>query len=378
LNADENKKMKLPFDFGIKLVFRLVIPGFFLCLGLLPLLNITLEMIGWTSRFEYALITLVIFAGWLITISDMKIYMLFEGRRYWWPARLAAFFRSREQARIDRLIASTRSADELISSEAYFDLRNVPMNDANDYVAKYPSRLGNLLTAFELYSKRTYGIDSIFYWPRIWLKIDKDTREEIDGSQALADSTTYSSFSLYFSAAVWLSYALLRIIGHFAIRKFPSLAVELSSWVPSIDRSLPHKLAAVLVSVVFLAAGFMVYRTSLYLHGQFGELYKSIFDLHANEIDVSDVINQVSSISEKSPVVCLNKTLPRKDQFEIAARYLQYQRYRCPNCNALLKVSEIEHHVCPDLLVFYNTTGEWSWHRTQEGNVVAIARILPD
>src|SRR5258706_14345512 len=175
--------MKLPFDFGVKLLFRLVIPGFFLCLGLLPLLNITLEMIGWASRFEYAFITLVIFAGWLITISDMQIYMLFEGRRYWRPARLKAFFKRREQARINRLIANTRSADGLISSEAYFDLRNVTINEANDYVAKYPSRLGNLLTAFELYSKRTYGIDSIFYWSRIWLKIDKDTREEIDGSQ---------------------------------------------------------------------------------------------------------------------------------------------------------------------------------------------------
>lgn len=369
--------MKLPFDFGIKLVFRLVIPGFFLCLGLLPLLNITLEMIGWASRFEYAFITLVIFAGWLITISDMQIYMLFEGRRYWWPARLQAFFQRREQARIDRLIANTSSVNELISGEAYFDLRNVPMNEANDYVAKYPSRLGNLLTAFELYSKRTYGVDSIFYWSRIWLKIDKDTREEIDGSQALADSTTYSSFSLYFSAFAWLLYAVLRVIGHFAIRMFPSLGVELSSWIGSIDRSLPHKLAACLVSVVFLTAGFMVYRTSLYLHGQFGELFKSIFDVHASEIDVSDVINQVSLISEKSPVVCLNKTLPRKDQFEIAARYLQYQRYRCPNCNALLKVKEIEHHVCPDLLVFYNANGEWSWHRTLEGRIVAIARILP-
>jgi hypothetical protein len=339
--------MKLPFDFGIKLVFRLVIPGFFLCLGLLPLLNIVLDLIGWASRFEYAFVVLLIFAGWLITISDMQIYMLFEGRRYWRPARLQNFFQRREQVRLEKLIENAKSADELISREAYFDLRNFPMNEANDYVAKYPSRLGNLLTAFELYSKRTYGMDSIFYWSRIWLKIDKDTREEIDGSQALADSSTYSSFSLYFSAAAWLSYALLRVIGHFAIRIFPSLGVQLSSWVAAIDRSLPHKPAAGLVAGVFLVAAFIVYRTSLYLHAQFGELYKSIFDVHSSEIDVSNVINQISLISEKSPVVCLSKTLPRKDQFEIAARYLQYQRYRCPSCNELLRPDEIENHVCP-------------------------------
>lgn len=357
--------MKLPFDFGIKLVFRLVIPGFFLCLGLLPALNFGLDVVGWTNRFEFAFLALVIFTGWLITISDMQIYMLFEGRRYWRPARLQTFFQRREQVRLEKLIEKAGSANELISREAYFDLRNFPMNETNEYVAKYPSRLGNLLTAFELYSKRTYGIDSIFYWSRIWLKIDKDTREEIDASQALADSTTYSSFSLYFSAAAWLSYVLLRVIGHFAIRIFPPLRVELSSIVGSMDRSLPHKLAACLISVVFLVSGFMVYRTSLYLHAQFGELYKSIFDIHTSEVDVSNVINQVSLISEKSPVVCLSKTLTRKDQFEIAARYLQYQRYRCPNCNALLKVNEIEHHVCPDLLVFYNANGEWSWHRKQ-------------
>lgn len=371
--------MKLPFDFGIKLIFRLVIPGFFLCLGLIPFLNITLDLIGWTSKFEYAFVVLVIFAGWVITICDMRIYMLFEGRRYW-PGPVQAFFRKREQARLAKLIERTKSSDELVSKEAYFDLRNFPMNEADDYVAPYPFRLGNLLTAFEQYSSRTYGIDSIFYWPRIWLKIDKDTREEIDSSQALADSTIYTAFAFYISGLAWLSYALLRLIGHLVVREYPSLPAQLSSRVVTIDRLLPHKPTAFLMSIAFVSAGFVIYRLSLYLHAQFGEYFKSVFDTYVGEIDVSNVINELSNMSANSPVVCLSKILTREDQFKVAARYLQYQRYRCPNphCNALLKPNEIEKHVCPDFQVVLNAKGEWCWHRTPEGHIVAVARILPD
>jgi hypothetical protein len=79
----------------------------------------------------------------------------------------------------------------------------------------------------------------------------------------------------------------------------------------------------------------------------------------------------VSLISEQSPVVCLSKSLPRKDQFEIAARYLQYQRYRCPNCNTLLKPNEIEHHVCPNFRISRNERWEWCWHLMEDGQIVA-------
>src|SRR5262249_15870113 len=158
----------------VKLIFRLVIPGFLLSLGFLPLLNTGLELFGWTE-FNAAFVTLIILLGWLITISDMSIYMLVEGRR-WWPDWIRRVFFARGEVRLRLLVGNSRSTDEFSQIEAYTDLGGqFPMTDDGDYYVAYPTRLGNLLSAFETYSLRVYGLDSIFYWWRIWLKLDKDT-----------------------------------------------------------------------------------------------------------------------------------------------------------------------------------------------------------
>jgi flagellar biosynthesis regulator FlaF len=65
-------------------------------------------------------------------------------------------------------------------------------------------RLGNLITAFESYSNTRYGIDGVFYWNRIWLKLEKDVRDDIDNHQAMADSTVYASFILFINALLCL------------------------------------------------------------------------------------------------------------------------------------------------------------------------------
>src|ERR1700745_1633879 len=94
--------MKLPFDFGLKLIFRLLVPGFILSLGFLPLLNFILSLYHWTDKFDYIFVLLLIFLGWLIVISDMWVYMIFEGRRGW-PAFLRRNFIRREKLRLSKL-----------------------------------------------------------------------------------------------------------------------------------------------------------------------------------------------------------------------------------------------------------------------------------
>jgi hypothetical protein len=61
-------------------------------------------------------------------------------------------------------------------------------DDSAAYVA-HPTRLGNIIESFESYPKIKYGLDSVFYWYRLWVVLDKDLREEIDSSQAVVDST---------------------------------------------------------------------------------------------------------------------------------------------------------------------------------------------
>jgi hypothetical protein len=75
--------MKLPFDFGSKLVFRLGLPGFVLGIAIAPLLFASAHAVK-VDVDRLAVIALsVVFCGWIISLSDMPIYMLYEGRRFW-------------------------------------------------------------------------------------------------------------------------------------------------------------------------------------------------------------------------------------------------------------------------------------------------------
>jgi hypothetical protein len=333
--------MKFPFDFSIKLIFRLVLPGFLLSLGVFPVLRIVLRMNGWLDKGEYAFIILIILLGWAIVICDMRVYMLFEGRRYW-PRPLRWFFQKREQKRLERVTKNLDSKDERIKLEAFFELRNFPQDDDGNYVSLMPSRLGNLLTAFEGYSFVRYGQDSIFYWPRIWLRIDKDTREEIDNSQALADSTLYASFALFLAGWLWLLYAFAKLV--IVIGDWRSYEARVQYDLLLIDQLLPRKGSALFIAAVFFLSFFIIYRLAYYLNGQFGELYKSVFDLYI--VEVSTVTKELMRLTELSPAAALSRNLLRKDQYDIASRYLQYYRYRCAACNDLLKPNEISTHEC--------------------------------
>ncbi len=381
--------MKLPFDFGLKLIFRLLVPGFILSLGFLPLLNYILSLYHWTDKFDYIFVLLLIFLGWLIVISDMWVYMIFEGRRGW-PAFLRRNFIRSEKLRLSKLEGNTlalesetlkrkrkylarleermmtlrkmgdkklikrkQRLDDYIEAmtqrgtEAYVDLSNFPLEDSGRYYVTYPSRLGNLLWAFEGYSKRVYGVDSNFFWWRIWLKLDKDTREEIDNRQALADSSIYTSFAFYSTGLIWLIYAIL-----FTLQSIISYSARLEAMLPtarmSITETFPDLWITWILAAAFLSAGFGIYCLSLRLHAQFGEVYKSLFDVYEYKVNVKPIIKEIAGLTDRSPVARLNTNLNRKEELQIALRYLQFHRYRCPKCNALLKPSDIAVHDCRD------------------------------
>src|SRR5258708_34561472 len=79
--------MSLRFEFGTKLIFRLVFPGAILAAALAPAVHGVLHALNIWIKIEYLLPFEAIAWGWIIVLCDMRIYMLFEGRRYW-PHRL--------------------------------------------------------------------------------------------------------------------------------------------------------------------------------------------------------------------------------------------------------------------------------------------------
>ena len=209
--------MKLPFSFSLKFAFRLLLPGFILSLGIFPVLQTILDRLKLTITSETVFFISVVIVGWIFVIFDMPIYMAFEGRRYW-PKPLWNYFKRLEERRLRKVIRDSQSPDVTTYLEASVELRRFPMEEDGNYCVKFPTRIGNLIAAYEMYSERSYGMDSIFYWYRIWLTLDKEVREEIDNQQALADSTIYVITALNICGLLCTVYAFLQMINIHLVR----------------------------------------------------------------------------------------------------------------------------------------------------------------
>jgi hypothetical protein len=221
-----SETMKLPFTFGTKLIFRLVFPGLILTAIFAPLIHTLLAWAFAGSGLEVpdlaALSLEVVLWGWLVVLADQPIYMLYEGRR-WWPRVLLQSGRRREERRLAKLRRNADASMRLVDADLYresgVELLKFPIGDDWEPRAMYPTRLGNLLTAYETHASRMYKLDAIFYWPRLWIALDKDLREEVDNHQAVADSGVYVSFALWLACVMALFYAaynalLIRALQH--------------------------------------------------------------------------------------------------------------------------------------------------------------------
>lgn len=308
--------MKLPFSFSLKFAFRLLLPGFILSLGTYPILQTIIEKLSLTVTSEFTFLLSIVVFGWLFIIFDMPIYMAFEGRRYW-PKFLWNHFKRLEEKRLKRTIKDTESLDARKYLEASVELRLFPMGSDGNYYVKFPTRIGNLIAAYEMYPERSYGMDSIFYWYRIWLSLDKDLREEIDNQQAIADSSVYVIAALNICGVLCLIYSLLQIINNQLIKVLPNEYLLLG------------------LAILAFIVSYVIYRFSLHIHATFGEIFKSIFDNYRKNISVDDLIDEVSRIKRDSTLANLSE----KEKYKIAWRYLH--NYRVKTNGRVLRPSEI-------------------------------------
>lgn len=312
--------MKLPFTFGLKLVFRLLLPGFIMSIGLLPVMTPVLKTLNLELPVNYAFSISVIITGWLFVIFEMHIYMFFEGRRYWpWPKFLRDKFIESEQARLRKLNQQKdkyKDFDRLKYLEISQELRRFPMDEQGQYFVKFPTKIGNLIESYESYPLRIYGMDSIFYWHRIWLSVDQNIRNEIDGQQAIADSTLYVSFALFISGFLYLIYAIISSIGVVFYQNMPPANV------------------LVIISILIFLSSHLLYRGSLYLHAQFGEIYKALFDMHHDNVCIDRIIEEIVRITDDDTF----RDLPQKEKYRIAWRYMH--NYRIRTNDSLLSPTE--------------------------------------
>jgi len=310
--------MKLPFDFSIKLIFRLVFPGFILAAALVPAVQALLHVSGLNIKFEYLFAIEVVALGWLVVVNDMTIYMIFEGRRYWLrPIRdLLIWCQKRRLGRLSEIVANPppRNTDRRRYSEAAVEYALYPVNNGGEPYVASPTRLGNIIKSFEEYPNVKYGLDSVFYWYRLWVVLDKDLREEIDSAQAVVDSTVYISFVSYVSGLVMLVYAGL------------GTAAGQFTWLSQIKLPyVPSPSALCFMGLGCLIIGYVIYWLSFPAHAQFGELFKSVFDQYRSKLVFDDVLDDIGCIMG-DPTITLKSS--QRDKNEIVWRYLRWHLIR--------------------------------------------------
>lgn len=123
-----------------------------------------------------------------------------------------------------------------------------------------PTKLGNIFKAFENYSQRRYGIDSVIFWPRLIRSIPESYCERLEESHNCIIFLLVSSF----------------IFGFMAIESF--LIVIL--WHCSTELLWMIKILA----VICLLMSMLFYRISLRATRNFGEVVKSCFDLFRHDL----------------------------------------------------------------------------------------------
>ena len=228
-----------------------------------------------------------------------EIYKIYEGRILW-PAQLTTLGVKIEGARVARLMrqAKAASGDPTRYDELWFRLRAYPLDASGEPTAKRPTRLGNILAEYEEYPATRYGMDSVFYWPRLWLVVEKEKKEEIDGAWALADGLLVISAVSVVGAIGWLAAAGCR-----ALTSHPTHLLFGSSAATAVGG----------LGLLVVAAA--AYRISLPFHRQNGEVFKSIYDLYRDKLVAMTRVGTKESAT-----------------WEGIWLYLQYLTIRCVRC----------------------------------------------
>jgi hypothetical protein len=191
---------------------------------------------------------------------------------------------------------------------------------------EFPTRLGNTIHSYETYSKTRYGLEAIFYWPRIWVNLDKDLREEIDSQQAVADSCVYSAFALGAAGMLWLLYGLA-VIFEFSVSAGLKALDRMPNLGEGIFRHLPSPGACLTASLVFLLLSALAYRLAISTNEQFGVVFMAVIDTHARQlrekyIDVNGITKKVGTLT--------GIDIDESNELDVVRRYLQYYNVKLP------------------------------------------------
>lgn len=170
-----------------------------------------IEQVGAPAALLYAFAALII-TSLLLFFLSRRIIRLFEG----YPLRDSRCFRCLLRKQENKRMTLSQTIIKLQSKRQSSSLSAKEMRQLtntnyeleveclpSDYEVM-PTRIGNVIRAFELYPYRRYGIDSTFFWPRLTALLPGAYREQIEGAETTFDFFLNCSVLLALSTLAWI------------------------------------------------------------------------------------------------------------------------------------------------------------------------------
>ena len=237
-----------------------------------PAISKTVEALAKKDTIEQ--LTYFLLATWglaiLLQIVNLPLFQLLEGYR--WPISAMRGLKSRAERRFTDM---KREFDTLNSElkQAETDGTEFPQDKENrlyelryELVTTFPSRLedllptrfGNAIRAFEVYSRDMYGADAIPMWLRLAAVVSKEFQEAIEDARAQVNFLV----NLGFLAALFALLSFARFV--FGV----VLAGDRRAWL------------YLLCTAAAIALSRLMYVWSIERAQAWGELVKSAFDCY--------------------------------------------------------------------------------------------------
>jgi hypothetical protein len=292
---------------------RIVFPGIFAALCLYPFtdwgrfaLAMPLLPGDWNRVISVAVAVLAL--GTLVSGFRSVTYRLYVGDL--WPAWLFNRVLDHQQSRVqhmrDAAADAKKNKDRAREKDIWRTLRIYPLDPQSHPSASNPTLLGNIIAAYETYPLTRYGMDSVFYWPRIWLQLEKEKKEEIDASWSRADGALSLSLVAFAGGLSWLTVPVAGYCGLLLQHARPPLNAPLTAGLSGLG---------------LLVVGYLIYRFSLGLHIANGETFKAVFDLNRDRLIPMSVVDLRESVGLEEKK---RRRDTEKERWTDTWAYLQY------------------------------------------------------
>lgn len=224
----------------------------------------------------------VTFISYVIQIFSNQIVRFFEG--YWSLSvlkKLSIKMTGKKREMLQKLNndrdTAIRNGDNNFINEIQ---RKLYLEYPSDDNLLLPTKIGNVLRSAEMYSNECYGMDGVFWWPRLWPLLPEQMKRDID--DAITPMLALLNFTFLLPAFTFLS-----IIYSISVKK-------------DIASLFPEFIPFIIMIVISLILAWIAYRAAVSQAINYGLNIRAAVDLY--RLDLLKSLNQTipTNLNEES------------------------------------------------------------------------------